>query len=297
MLEVFLPFWGDPDYLYEAVASVRAQTDPDWRLVVVDDHYPDPAVADFFARLDDPRVHYVRNDTNLGITDNYRRCLEMATQEWMVFFGCDDLMLPTYVETVRAAIASAQPDVDVVSPGAMVVDGAGERSEPLVDRVKQRLFAPRVSAPRVLGGEELAVSLLRGNWTYWPSLAFRVEPVRRQGFIDDFPLIQDLALLVDLALTGSRMLVLPEVVFAYRRHAQSASSTTVADGGRFRGERDYFAIAARRCEQAGWPRAARAARVHLASRLYAVTQVPGALRSRSWESVRTLARHAATTGR
>ena len=295
MLEIFLPYWGDPGYLYEAVDSVRAQTDPDWRLVVVDDHYPDPAVAAFFAALDDPRVRYVRNETNLGITDNYRRCLDLASGEWMVFFGCDDLMLPTYVETVRAAIAQAPAGVDVVSPGATVIDGAGAVTDPLVDRVKRRLFAPRLDGPTVLAGEDMAVSLLRGNWTYWPSLAFRVEAVRRHGFIDGFPLIQDLALLVDLAVGGSSMLVLPEVVFAYRRHSQSASSTTIADGGRFQGERDYFAIAAARCERAGWPRAARAARMHVASRLYAVTQLPGAVRTRSWSSLRTLARHAATT--
>lgn len=295
MIEIFLPFWGDPDYLRAAVASVQAQTDPDWRLVVVDDHYPDPQVAEWFAGLDDDRITYVRNETNLGITDNYRRCLELAREEWIVFFGCDDLLLPTYVATVRAAITSAPAGVDVVSPGARVIDENGVASDPLVDKVKRRLFAPRVTAPRVLAGEEMAVSLLRGNWTYWPSLAFRVEPVRRQGFIDGFPLIQDLALLVDLALSGSAMLVLPDVVFSYRRHSQSASSVTVADGGRFRGERDYFEIAARRATTAGWPKAARAARVHLASRLYAVTQLPGALRARSWDSVRTLARHAATT--
>ncbi|WP_322919729.1 glycosyltransferase family 2 protein [Nocardioides renjunii] len=297
MIEIFLPYWGDPGYLYEAVASVQAQTDPDWRLVVVDDHYPDPSVAEFFAGLGDDRVTYHRNETNLGITGNYRRCLELASAEWMVFFGCDDLMLPTYVATVRAATEGAPAGVDVVSPGATVIDEHGVESDPLVDRVKQRLFAPRLSGPRVLTGEDLAVSLLWGNWTYWPSLAFRVEPVRRQGFIDDLPLIQDLALLVDLALAGSSMLVLPEVVFAYRRHSQSASSTTVADGGRFAGERTYFEVAARRCAQAGWPRAARAARMHLASRLYAVTQLPGAARRRSWDSVRTLARHALATGR
>jgi glycosyltransferase involved in cell wall biosynthesis len=297
MLEIFLPFWGDPGYLYEAVASVQAQTDPDWRLVVVDDQYPDPSVAAFFADLDDPRVRYLRNETNLGITDNYRRCLELASEEWMVFFGCDDVMLPTYVETVRAAFAQAPAGVDVVSPGSRVIDENGATSDPLVDRVKRRLFAPRLSGPEILGGEEMAVSLLRGNWTYWPSLAFRVEAVRAQGFIDDFPLIQDLALLVDLALAGSSMLVLPDEVFAYRRHSRSASSATVADGGRFERERAYFAIAAERADRAGWPRAARAARMHLASRLYAATQVPGAVRTGSWGSLRALARHAATTGR
>jgi hypothetical protein len=237
-------------------------------------------------------VTYLRNETNLGITDNYRRCLELATDEWMVFLGCDDVMLPAYVATLGAAIATTEPGVDVVQPGVEVIDEHSVRVDPLVDRVKQRLFAPRLSGPRVLAGEELAVSVLRGNWTYWPSLAFRTEALRRHDFLDGFPLVQDLALLVDLALGGSKMLVLPEVLFAYRRHSASASSASVDDGGRFEGERAYFDIAADRCARNGWSRAARAARVHAASRLYAASRIPQALSGRSWGAVRTLSRHA-----
>ena len=293
MIEVFIPFWGSPEYLRDAVRSVQTQTDSSWRLVVVDDCYPDPSVKEYFDALDDPRVRYVRNETNLGITDNYRRCLELASEEWMVFLGCDDLMLPRYVETVRAAITSASESVDVIQPGVRVVDEHGAVVDPLVDRVKRRLFAPHVTEPTILCGEPLAVSLLRGNWTYWPSLALRTRAIRSHRFLDGFPLVQDLALLVDMSLDGSQMLVLPDEVFAYRRHSASASSATVVDGGRFAGERAYFAIAADRCDAHGWHAAARAARTHAASRLYAVSQLPVAVRQRSWASLRTLAAHAA----
>ena len=292
MLEVFIPFWGDPALLETAVESVLDQSDPDWRLTVVDDCYPDDSVGHWFARLADDRVTYVRNETNLGITDNYRRCLELAGAEWMVFLGCDDVMLPDYVRTVRAAAESADEGVDVVQPGVVVIDEEGRRVSPLVDRVKRCLFAPRLDGPTTLAGEALAVSLLRGNWSYWPSLAFRTSALRKHAFLDGFPLVQDLALLVDMALAGSAMLVLPDPVFAYRRHLASASSATVSDGRRFTGERDYFRIAATRCAEQGWHRAARAARVHLASRLYAATQVPGAVRTRSWSGARTLTGHA-----
>ncbi|WP_104107144.1 glycosyltransferase family 2 protein [Nocardioides sp. 616] len=291
MLDILLPYWGDPELLRAAVRSVLAQTDPDWRLVVVDDHYPDEAVGPWVEGLGDPRVHYVRNETNLGITDNYRRCLDLTTADWMVFFGCDDLMLPHYVETVHRAIATAPDEVDIVQPGVVIVDEHGAPSTPLVDRAKRRLFAPRVEQPLVLGGEELAASLLRGNWLYWPSLAFRADRLRKHDFLDDFPLIQDLAVIVDMILTGSRMLVLPEVCFAYRRHSASASSATVTDGGRFARERAYFDLAGQRCATAGMPRAARAARRHTASRLYAASVLPTALRARSWPAVRSLGRH------
>jgi glycosyltransferase involved in cell wall biosynthesis len=292
MLEVFIPFWGDPGYLREAVRSVQAQTDPDWRLVVVDDCYPDESVPEFFAALDDPRIGYVRNETNLGITDNYRRCLELASDDWIVFLGCDDLMLPDYDAALKAASATAPERVEVVQPGVRVVDESGTVVAPLVDRVKRRLFAPRVAEPTILSGERLAVSLLRGNWTYWPSLALRTEAVRAHRFLDGFPLVQDLARVVARAPTCSDMVSLHDEVSAYRRPSASASSATVVDGGRFAGERDYFAIAAGTCEAHGWHAAARAARAHPASRLYAVSQLPVAVRQRSWASLRTLAAHA-----
>ena len=292
MLEIFIPFWGDPAYLREAVRSVQSQTCPDWRLVVVDDCYPDASVPEFFAALDDPRVTYVRNDTNLGITDNYRRCLDLASESWIVFLGCDDLMFPDYVDTLTSAIASATDRVDVIQPGVRVVDERGVAVRPLVDQGKRWLFAPRVTEPLVLAGERLAASLLRGNWTYWPSLALRTEAVRAQRFLDGFPLVQDLALLVDMSMSGSQMLVLPDQVFAYRRHSASASSSSVVDGGRFRGERAYFEIAAAQCVAHGWPKAARAARIHAASRLYAVSQLPLAVRQGSVANARTLLAHA-----
>ena len=118
--------------------------------------------------------------------------------------------------------------------------------------------------------------------------------MRAHEFLDGFPLVQDLALLVDMSMTGSQMLVLPDEVFAYRRHSASASATVV-DGGRFQRERDYFLIAAERCRAHGWDAAARAARAHPASRLYAVSQLPAALRTGSWAGVRTLATHALRT--
>ena len=43
MLDVVMPFYGDPGLFRAAVESVLAQSDGDWRLVVIDDVYPDTA--------------------------------------------------------------------------------------------------------------------------------------------------------------------------------------------------------------------------------------------------------------
>lgn len=289
-LDILLPFWGDPALLQDAVRSVQAQSNDDWVLTVVDDAYPDPSVAEFFATLGDDRVRYHRNETNRGITDNYRRCLELAEHELVVFLGCDDLMLPNFVETVLAAHA-AHPRAAVIQPGVQVIDEDGRVVRTLVDEVK-KLTMPRGAGRRCLEGEPLVANLLRADWMYWPSLVMRREEVERIGFRDGLPLIQDLALVVDVLAAGGSMVIDPTVCFSYRRHSASASSSTLLDGKRFSGEAEYFRRAAAQMDALGWPRAARAARRHLTSRLHAVALLPRAVAGRDGGAARRLLAHA-----
>jgi hypothetical protein len=290
-LDIFVPFWGDPSLLKETVRSVQDQTSEDWLLTVVDDAYPDPSVAEYFAALDDARVTYLRNAQNLGITDNYRLCVARATQDLVVLLGCDDVLLPSYVETVLAA-HERWPDATMIQPGVQIIDESGTVVATLADTVKQRLAMPRGEGDRLLGGEALAASLLRANWLYWPSIVFRRDALRGVEFRDGYPIIQDLALEIDLISDGGTILLEPTVCFSYRRHGASASSATALDGSRFDGERRYFAEVAERLDGLGWGRAARAARLHLTSRAHALTLLPGALRMRDGSGARVLVRHA-----
>jgi glycosyltransferase involved in cell wall biosynthesis len=278
-IEIFVPFWGDPELLFATIASVQAQTDQDWNLVVVDDCYPDPSVAEHFAAEADPRIRYLRNETNLGITDNYARCRDLASAELMMFLGCDDLLHPGFLATVRADHA-AYPEAAIIQVGVRVIDEEDTLIDPLADKVK-RAIMPRVHAPTELGGEALAVSLLRGDWLYWPSLVFRTERVQAYPFREGLPIIQDLALVVDMVAAGETMVLDPTVCFSYRRHTGSASSTSLLHGRRLPDERRYYAEAADQMRAHGWRRAARTARLRWTSRLHALTLLPQALRARS----------------
>jgi glycosyltransferase involved in cell wall biosynthesis len=290
-LDIFIPYWGDTDYMRQAVDSVLAQTSSDWRLTVVDDAYPSNEVRLYVEGIGDPRITYIRKDTNEGITENFRTCVSLATQDLLVVMGSDDLLLPNYVDVALHA-HDEFPDAWIIQPGVQVIDETGNAAAPLADVVKQRLVKPRGSKARVLSGEALAVSLLHGDWLYWPSLVFRTDKIRNFDFRDGFPVIQDLALVLDMVLGGAELLIEPDICFEYRRHTSSASAAKLVDGSRFDGERDYFALAERLCEAKGWRRAARAARLRLTSRAHAVFFVPSALRQGVTGPLGTLLRHA-----
>lgn len=282
-----LPFYGDVSLFQNAVRSVLAQTHTEFRLVMVDDQYPDPEPARWFEGLADPRLHYLRNTENLGVNGNFRRCVDLVEAPVFTIMGCDDVMGPDHLARAVAAMSS-NPDAAIVAGGVEVIDADGAVVKPLGDRIKT-VLAPNGAA--TLRGEELAIGLYRGNWTYFPSLLWRRDIARPIGFRPGLEVVLDLALLVDIARAGGSLIFDPAVTFSYRRHVASVSSVRAVDGRRFAEEREFFDGEARTCEAMDWPRAAKAARRHPTSRLNAATLLPGALLGRQWPVAGELARH------
>jgi glycosyltransferase involved in cell wall biosynthesis len=287
-LDILMPFYGSFAHFRSAVESVLAQTDADWRLTIVDDVYPDPAPGEWAKSIDDSRVTYLRNETNLRPSRNYNKSVGLATAEFIQLMGCDDVMLPGYVGRVHELLAEF-PDADIIQPGVTVIDENGAASRPLADRVKA-VYRPRGTGAREYRGQQLAVSLLRGNWTYFPSLVWRRKRLT-DGFRTDLDVVQDLAKLFEITAAGGSLVLDDQVVFDYRRHSTSVSAVTGYDGSKFIQENTLFTEAAARCRELGWTAAARVARAHLSSRLNAASELPGALRSRNRQGRSTLTRH------
>jgi glycosyltransferase involved in cell wall biosynthesis len=290
IFDIMLPYYGDVSLMQAAVRSVLAQSDPGWRLTVVDDGQ-EPGVPEWFAQLGDSRIRYDRNARNLGVTANYRKCIELAEHEYLVMMGTDDIMLPNYVATARSVLAE-YPGVAMIQPGVEIINGQGQPTTTLADQVKRRLYAPKVASRQLMGGEELAASLLRGCWFYFPSICWRTDAIRKVNFRPDLEVIQDLALVIDLVQLGEQMVVDATVCFQYRRHTVSVSAAGALAGTRFTEARNYFLDASDRMREHGWPRAARAARWYLSSRLHACTLLPAAVRARHRTGLRALTRHA-----
>ena len=287
-IDVMLPYYGDVGYFKSAVESVLAQTFKDWRLVVIDDGYPDPEPAEWMhdVAARDSRVQYVRNETNLGANANYRRAVELVDADLFVMMGADDVMLPDYLAIVLR-LAGAFPNADVLQPGVAVIDGDGNRYLPLADRVK-RLYAPRVYGMRDIRAEDMARSLVRADWAYFPAITWKSDAVKRIGFRQGLDVVQDLALLLDIAAENGSFAICAETAFEYRRHGLSDSSVRAFDGRRFVEERDFFCAQASRFQRLGWKHAARAARYRVASRLHAVSISFKALARGQWSSARFL---------
>ena len=125
-----VPYYVPPHYLFELIASVRAQTRDGWLLTIVDDQYPGTEAEDYIAKLGDPRIDYVRNERNLGATDNVCRSMTLGRLEYITVMGADDALEPCYVQVVLDAF-ERHPDAIMVHPGVTVVDSDGKPTDSL----------------------------------------------------------------------------------------------------------------------------------------------------------------------
>jgi len=289
IVHVMIPAFGDDAYLREAVASVLAQDSDRWLLTLLDDGPADPVVAQWIADFGDDRITYQHNPDRLGINRNFQRCLDLAQAPWVVLVGADDRLHASYVSVVSSA-AAEHPDVAWIQPSVRVVGPDGAPVVTRADQVKARLMPkPSPSGVTVMAGEELVRSLLVGNWMYFPAVAFRRDLVVAYGFREGRDIVLDLDLYLRMLVDGASAAYLDTVAFDYRRHAASLSSTEAVSGTRFAEEREFFDDAAATLDRIGWHRAARAARLHITSRLYAVLCLP---RAGSAGVVGSLLRHA-----
>ena len=289
-IDILLPYYGDAALMRKATESILAQDNQNWRLIVVDDCYPDQSVRHWFEDLTDNRVFYHRNQTNLGANANYRRALSIANAEYTVVMGADDVMLPNYIGLMHEIIAE-NPGVAMIQPGVSIIDEDDAQITTVTDRVK-KWCSPARCERITLHGEKLAASLLRGNWTYFPSLCWHRPLIAQIGFRTELNVVQDLALLLDVVARGGTMVVDPQDAFLYRRHRMSDSAVRTSDGYRFLEEANFFATSASEWRERGWLDAERAARLHITSRLHAALLVPRSLITGQLRAALRLGRHA-----
>ncbi|NJC22912.1 glycosyltransferase involved in cell wall biosynthesis [Arthrobacter pigmenti] len=294
-IDVMFPYYGDVPMMKAAIQSILSQDDTDFKLTIVDDGYPDDTLPAYFENLtsSDQRVVYHRNETNLGANGNYRKCVGLVEHDIAVIMGADDLMLPNYLSTIRAAFESS-PEIAIVQPGVEIIDENARVYSPLSDRVKTVMRGRAVGASEraVLSGERAASSLLSGNWLYFPSIAWSAKALKSHSFRPEYDVVQDLALALDVLMSGGKLLVAETVCFQYRRHRQSDSSVRALDGRRFDEERRFFDACVEDFQRLGWKKAAASARVHFTSRLNALTLLPKVASTRTWGGLGKLARHA-----
>ncbi|HNX52445.1 MAG TPA: glycosyltransferase [Pontiellaceae bacterium] len=103
LVSICIPTYQRPELLERAIQSCLAQTYPHFEILITDNS-PDNASAEIVSRLNDPRIRYRKNETNLGPYGNINRVAALATGAYIKFLMDDDLIKPRCIELMVAAL-------------------------------------------------------------------------------------------------------------------------------------------------------------------------------------------------
>jgi glycosyltransferase involved in cell wall biosynthesis len=118
-VSVVIPAFNPGPYLAEAVASVVAQTETDWELVVVDDG----STAPFPALAADDRIRVVRKP-NGGAASARNLGIDIATGAFLAFLDADDLWMPTKLRR-QLDLMARHPALSLCATQFRHIDGRG----------------------------------------------------------------------------------------------------------------------------------------------------------------------------
>jgi GT2 family glycosyltransferase len=211
LVSVLVPVYR-PEHWYfrQCVASVTAQTYSSWELCLCDDGSGDPELSALLAELGraDPRIKFVVEPKNGGISNATNHALELASGEFVALLDHDDVLDPEALAEIAAAL-SDDPDADVLYTDEDKIDAG-------------KLFDPQLKPD---WSPDLLLS--------WPYLGHMLV-VRREllvgmgGFRSAFDGSQDYDVMLRSTELARRVVHVPRVLYHWRCIPGSAAGDALA---------------------------------------------------------------------
>ncbi len=208
LISLLLPVYDPPAKFLDALlASIAAQTAPNWELCLVDGGSQRVETRQLIEKWmsQEKRIRHQRLTSNLGISLNTNHALAMATGDFIACVDHDDLLASWAIYSLTRAIERA-PEVDIFYSDEDRCDENGRRHTPF--------FKPEWSP------ELLCSSMYLGHLT-----AYRRALVEQIGdFRREFDLSQDYDFALRATEKARAVHHIPQVLYHWREHPASGSS-------------------------------------------------------------------------
>lgn len=214
LITIVIPAYQAESFLTRALDSVRAQSDPEWTLIVVDDGSRDGtlALSQAYAARDPIRMR-VLSQPNAGPGAARNRGMAEAQSEYVLFLDADDALMPHAVARLREDLRVHGP-VDFLFGGHAVVRLDGSR---------------KTLIPGPVRGEPLRdfQDFLRGRGVgpTHGALLMRRELAARLGYPTSIRNNEDVVLFAQMLALGRSRSLPVELATKYRRAASLRHDT------------------------------------------------------------------------
>ncbi len=203
---------------------------------IIDDATPGDSIYSIVKTQNNFPLDYHRNEENLGLTENFRKCVETAQGKYLWMPGADDLInIPKVTEFLEFLETDSSA---MIVCGTSLIDFQGNNYKSTQDSVK-KLISPIMLGknPALLKSRKLLARVMVGNFIYFPAIIWRTDLVKENQFRSGYGTCLDLDLIVRTLFMVPEIVYWPKMqILKYRRHIKSDSSQASQDSSRYESE-------------------------------------------------------------
>jgi glycosyltransferase involved in cell wall biosynthesis len=186
--------------------------------IVVSDNCSTDSTEDVVRSINDPRIRYFKQKTNIPATENFNFCLKKARGDYFSLLHDDDLLDEDFVEACMHT-AAGNNDIGLIRTGVRWIDNNGQ------------VLSEKMNTAAGLPLEEFFQAWFRGEIPmHLPSTLFNTRKLVEIGGLNSrHQLFNDVIAEVKLAAMHARLDV-PDIKASFRHHPDRR---TTADSIRF----------------------------------------------------------------
>lgn len=221
-VSIILPLYNGQSFIRHTLLRIRAQTFPDWELLVVDDGSADDGAAIVMSEArKDRRIRLVRK-SNGGISSARNYGIAKASGKYLAFADQDDTTGRNWLAALMDGMAG---DVDLAVGGKKLeaADASGRTVRRRICRYADRLLETETERYGFLFNQENDAS----SQHVWNCM-YKKELVNAHGIRFDEQLamgMEDVLFNICYGFYCKKIHTIPQVVYAYRRRDGTSTST------------------------------------------------------------------------
>ena len=131
LVSILIPTYNMGEFIEEAIDSAIQQTYQNCEIIIVDNCSTDTTLTILKKYKYNTNIFIYKNDSNVGMIQNWNTCLLYAKGKYIKFINADDALLPQAVSCF-VKIMEEMPSVSVVTSPYMTFGSQEEKSLPLI---------------------------------------------------------------------------------------------------------------------------------------------------------------------
>lgn len=214
LVSIVVISYNQAKYIKENLDSLKAQTYPNWELIVADDASPDHSVEEFKNWLKENNVNAKKlfHTKNTGLATVLNEAVELCEGEYIKIIAADDFLHPEIIEKSVKSLEEKGDEYGMVFTDTFAINNHSDIVEDIADYNFLGNTDPRIFKKELLKGNRIAAL----------TVLMRTKVLKETGKYDSTFIIEDYYRWLKIS---AKYLIayIPEKLAYYRIHSQNIS--------------------------------------------------------------------------